>query len=333
MLSFAFPSIGFNWRTSFSSCVTSTATIICPSVTTACALYPCSYPVRVFIILLSGSVTLAFASLFITSSGSMGFLPRFFFPVSVSSSSRASILAFCFASFPAASLSNRSLHSLSLDKRLLLSLSPSGNSSPRFSLPYSLSSSSSLISASFSIFFTSSSMWLIVLLEDSDVLPFIFVPSIATTPTFNSPASPHNLKTSMNIFPTSSSFDCLNRDIELWSGALFAVITLNPISLSHKRSIFLLDLSPKQYAYNKRFIIIRGLYEARPHPSDLCLLYILLKSICSTASIINHTKSPSDNHSLKSGGSKYPCSRLHSIKLYAICFPPESFVDNCSLII
>src|SRR3990167_8358823 len=91
--------------------------------------------------------------------------------------------------------------------------------------------------------------------------------------------------------------------------------------------------SPKQYAYSKRLVIILGLYAARPQPYDLCLPYILLKSICSTASIINHTKLPSDNHSLKSGGSKYPCSRLHSIKLYAICFPPESFVDNCSLII
>ena len=59
-------------------------------LSTAWALWPCTYPCLVFMMRLYGSVVLAFASSVGSGSTTLGFRPRFFLPVASSSARRCS---------------------------------------------------------------------------------------------------------------------------------------------------------------------------------------------------------------------------------------------------
>lgn len=77
-----------------------------------------------------------------------------------------------------------------------------------------------------------------------EALAAILVPSMATMPTWHSPAWAHSMSTSVNSPATAASWSARNRLIVEWSGARLAQITRLAISVWQARAIWRDERTP-----------------------------------------------------------------------------------------
>ena len=136
-----------------------------------------------------------------------------------------------------ASASSATMASRIFSNRRSRKANSSGNSSPRLSLPYRRSSSSSAAWACRNNSATSAANCAAFLLHPLelialcfDALALTFVPSSATCPSFTSPACWHNASTCTNRPDSASRLSLRKSEMVRKSGVLFAANTLKAMS-------------------------------------------------------------------------------------------------------